>query len=87
MGAGWTNHDLIFAKVDGEPLYPDHFSREFVRRVARWGFPKLSLHGLRHTWATLALRAGVHPKVVQERLGHSNIAITMDIYSHVTAGL
>jgi integrase len=41
------------------------------------------VHGLRHSWATLALQAGVHPKVVQERLGHSNIAITMDVYSHV----
>jgi integrase len=42
---------------------------------------------VRHTWATLALSAGIHPKVVQERLGHSNIAVTMDIYSHVTAAL
>ena len=45
--------------------------------------PRIRLHDLRHTWATLALRAGVHPKVVQERLGHANISITMDIYSHV----
>jgi integrase len=41
------------------------------------------LHGLRHTWATIALEQGVHPRVVQERLGHSNIAITLQIYSHV----
>lgn len=45
--------------------------------------PRIRLHDLRHTWATLALRAGVHPKVVQERLGHANISITMDTYSHV----
>ena len=45
--------------------------------------PRIRLHDLRHTWATLALRAGVHPKVVQERLGHKNISITMDLYSHV----
>ena len=45
------------------------------------------MHGLRHTWATLALRAGVHPKVVQERLGHSSITVTLGIYSHVTDGL
>ena len=49
--------------------------------------PIISLHALRHTWATLALRAGVHPKVVQERLGHSTVAITLEIYSHVTEGL
>ena len=42
---------------------------------------------LRHTWATLALRASVHPKVVQERLGHSNIGVTLSIYSHVSAGM
>ena len=45
--------------------------------------PRLSVHGLRHTWATLALQAGVHPKIVQELLGHSTIAITLDIYSQV----
>jgi integrase len=51
--------------------------------VTRHGLPPLSVHGLRHSWATLALKAGVHPKVVQERLGHSTIGITLDVYSHV----
>lgn len=50
------------------------------------GLPKIRLHDLRHGWATMALAAGVHPKV-QERLGHANISITLDRYSHVTAGL
>jgi integrase len=45
------------------------------------------LHDLRHGWATLALQKGIHPKVVSERLGHSNINITLDTYSHVTGGL
>ena len=45
------------------------------------------MHDLRHTWATLALRAGVHPKVVQERFGHANIAITMATYSHVLSDM
>lgn len=85
MGAGWTDHDLVFCKVDGYPFQPERVSREFDRRVLRWGLPKLTLHGLRHTWATLALQAGVHPRVVQERLGHSTIGITLDTYSHVTA--
>ena len=87
MGEGWRDHDLVFSKVDGNPIHPERFSREFSRRVLRWGLPKLTLHGLRHTWATLALKAGVHPKVVQERLGHSNISITLNTYSHVTAGM
>lgn len=77
----------MFCKVDGEPLDPDRFSREFRRRIERYDLPKLSVHGLRHTWATLALEAGVHSKVVQERLGHSTIGITLDTDSHVTAGM
>ena len=75
------------SKVDGSPLHPERVSREFDRRVQRWELPKLTLHGLRHTWATLALQTGVHPRVVQERLGHSTIGITLDTYSHVTQGM
>src|SRR5205814_6978619 len=86
-GAGWRDHDLAFCKIDGASLHPERVSREFLRRIDRWDLPPLTLHGLRHTWATLALRAGVHPKVVQERLGHATIAITLGIYSHVTAGM
>ncbi len=82
IGAGWRDLGLAFAKVTGEPLHPDRFSREFDRRVERSGLPRIRLHDLRHTWATLALQAGVHPKVVQERLGHSAVGITLDVYSH-----
>jgi integrase len=62
-------------------------SASFVRRVSAYGLPRLTLHGLRHTWATLALEQGIHPRVVQERLGHSTIAITLGIYSHVAPTL
>jgi integrase len=55
--------------------------------VAASGVPRIRLHDVRHTYATLALKAGVHPKVVSERLGHSTIAITLDLYSHVTPGM
>lgn len=55
--------------------------------MQKWGLQRITLHGLRHTWATLALRAGVHPKVVQERLGHSTISVTLNIYSHVSVGM
>jgi integrase len=74
---------MVFTMPDGSPLHPDRVSRDFQRRCAQWGFPRLPLHGLRHTWATLAMRNGVHPRVVQERLGHSNIAVTLGTYSHV----
>ncbi len=87
IGAGWQDLDLVFCRVDGAPLHPERFSRSFTDRVRQLGLPKIRLHDLRHGWATLALAAGVHPKVVQERLGHANISITLDTYSHVTAGL
>ena len=63
------------------------FSREFTRRIERYDLPVIRLHDLRHTWATLALKAGIHPKVVQERLGHATINVTLDPYSHVTPGM
>lgn len=87
LAESYRDHDLVFAKVDGDPLHPEQFSREFDRRVVRWKLPKITVHGLRHTWATMALRAGVHPRVVQERLGHSTIAVTMQVYSHVSPTL
>jgi integrase len=87
LGPGYRDHDLIFPKVTGEPLHPERVSREFDRRVERSNLPHLTLHGLRRTYATVALAAGVHPKVVQERLGHSVIAVTLDLYSHTTPTL
>ena len=87
MGTGWTDLDLVFARIDGTPLHPERFTRQFTERVRQLGLPKIRLHDLRHGWATMALAAGVHPKVVHERLGHANISITLDTYSHVTAGL
>ena len=87
MGTGWTDRGLVFCRVDGHLLHPERFSRSFGDRVRKLGLPKIRLHDLRHGWATMALAAGVHPKVVQERLGHANIGITLDVYSHVTAGL
>lgn len=83
-GEAWVDLGLVFTYDDGRAMHPERFSREFTRRVERLGFPRIRLHDLRHTWATLALEAGVHPKVVSERLGHSNISITLDTYSHVS---
>jgi integrase len=65
-------------------LHPERFSRSFGDAVRRAGLPTIRLHDLRHGWATMALSAGVHPKVVQERLGHANIGVTLDTYSDVT---
>jgi integrase len=87
MGAGFADHGLVFCRPDGGPLHPERFSRTFSIEAMRAGLPPIRLHDLRHTWATLALSAGEHPKVVQERLGHANVSITLDVYSHVTEGL
>ena len=87
MGAGFTDHGLVFCRPDGGPLHPERFSRTFTEQARQAGLPPIRLHDLRHTWATLALSTGEHPKVVQERLGHAAIAITLDVYSHVTDGL
>lgn len=87
LGPAYNDQGFVFTRADGRPFDPNDFSREFDRRIKRLGLPRIRLHDLRHTWATLALQAGIHPKVVSERLGHSTIAITLDIYSHVTPTL
>jgi integrase len=74
---------LVFTDTDGQPLKPVDTSKRFTNLAKKAGFEGFTFHGLRHTWATLALASGVHPKVVQMILGHSSIAITLDIYSHV----
>jgi integrase len=79
--------DLVFVKADGRSMHPDIFSQLFDRTVARLDVPTISLHDLRHTHATLLLKAGVHVKVVSERLGHANIAFTMNVYQHVLPGM
>ena len=87
VGPDFKNRGLVFHQPDGEWLHPDAVSDMFLRRALSSGLPRITLHGLRHTWATLALEKGIHPRVVQERLGHSTIAITLGIYSHVSPTL
>jgi integrase len=82
MGDAYEDADLVFAREDGAPLHPDSFSDAFWRHAKAEKLPRIRFHDLRHTHATLALAAGVHPKVVSERLGHSSITITLDTYSH-----
>lgn len=79
--------DLVFVKTDDTSTHPDVFSQLFDRTVAKIGVPAISLHDLRHTHATLLLKAGVNVKVVSERLGHANVAFTMNVYQHVLPGM
>jgi integrase len=87
FGAGWRDHGLVFTRPGGEPLNPDAVLLAFKRRAARLGLPVIRFHDLRHGWATLALEAGEHPKVVAEQLGHASVKVTLDTYSHVTPGM
>jgi integrase len=87
FGPGYIDADLVFARADGSPLDPDVVSRSFERLARRVGLTPIRFHDLRHTHATLALAAGIHPKVVQERLGHSSVSITLDLYSHAVPAM
>jgi len=82
-GEAWQDHGLVFTREDGTPLRPAYVSRAFARLAASAGLPTLTLHGLRHSYATAGLAAGVPVKVMSERLGHANTAITSDLYQHV----
>jgi integrase len=86
-GRSWIDSGYVFTTPLGEPHHPEAFSKRFERRVTAWDLPPLTLHGLRHTWATLALEDHIHPRVVQERLGHASIAVTLGTYSHVNPTL
>jgi integrase len=77
---------LVCAQFDGRPILPNVLTSHFGRVARRLGL-QVHFHSLRHTHTTQLLVAGVHPKVAQERLGHSTVAITMEIYSHVTKEL
>jgi len=86
-GEAWTDTGIVFTREDGTAIHPCYATSVFSRLVRASGLPSITLHGLRHTHATVALKAGIHPKVVQERLGHASIRITLDLYSHVAPGI
>lgn len=80
---GYQDHDLVVCYDDGRPQDPRNLLRHYERIIKRSGLPYIRFHDLRHTHATMLLQLGEHPKVVSERLGHSRVGITMDVYSHV----
>jgi integrase len=83
-GETWQEQDLVFCTVTGGYILPNDISAKMLRAILqKAGLPRIRFHDLRHSAATLLLSMGVHPKVVQELLGHSQISMTMDIYSHV----
>jgi len=87
LGKSVTENDLLFCHPDGSPLLPGTISHAWDKAVRRAGLRVIRLHDARHTHASYMLKQGIHPKVVQERLGHSSIQVTLDTYSHVAPGI
>jgi integrase len=88
LGDRWHDDDLVFCSVVGTPLSRHNLgSRSFKPLLRRANLPNIRFHELRHTCATLLLSKNVHPKLVQELLGHASISTTLDTYSHVLCGM
>jgi integrase len=87
LGLLFKDDDLVFSTHEGKPLRPNTVSRAWTAMAAHAGLKVIRLHDARHTHASLMLKQGVHPKIVQERLGHASIQVTLDTYSHVAPGL
>lgn len=82
VGNKWQDSKRLFTTWDGQPMHPDTISKWLPDFLKRHDLPHITLHGLRHTSATLLIGQGVHAKTISTRLGHSNISTTMDIYGH-----
>ena len=82
-----SDNTFVVAQADGTPLQPDTLTQDWFRKLDDTSLPRIRFHDLRHAHATHMLSSGVHPKVASERLGHSKIGITLDLYSHVLPGM
>jgi integrase len=87
LAGGYEQQGLVFPGPLGQPLDPSAVTRAWEKLTRRAGFTGLRLHDLRHGHAAGLIKAGVHPRVVQDRLGHASAAFTMQVYGHVAAGL
>lgn len=87
LGKSLQDSDLVFCDLDGKPLLPDTITHAWIKLARRMGLGGIRLHDARHTHASLMLKQGISPKIVQERLGHASIQLTLDTYSHVMPGL
>jgi integrase len=83
FGSAYEDNQLVVPRPDGKPMDPRGMNEHFTECIKKSGMKKIRFHDLRHTHATIMLQLGEHPKVVSERLGHSNVNITLDTYSHV----
>ncbi len=87
LGIRLTDDTLICTTAAGEGIQPNSLTHEFADAIGETTLPRVRFHDLRHAHATHMLASGVHPKVASERLGHSKVGITLDLYSHVLPGM
>jgi integrase len=87
LGKQFGLDDLVFTSVEGKPVDPCVVSHTFARIAKQAGLGGIRFHDLRHTFASLMLLRGAKPKVISEALGHSSVAFTMDVYSHIIDGM
>ena len=87
LGAKFRDDDYVVRQKDGRPLRPDSMTQKWERFLERNNLPHIRLHDLRHSHATALIQAGVSPKVVQQRLGHADVSITLNTYTHVLPGM
>ena len=85
-GTAWNNEGWVWTDELGTPFAPDHMSHVYARFARAKGMPT-GMHSLRHSMASLMLAANVHPKVVSERLGHADVSLTLNTYSHAIPAL
>ena len=83
LGAAFYPGDYVFTFEDGRPPHPDTIRQRFDRLAAAAGLSRITFHDLRHSYATSALKAGLSPKVVSERIGHANVGFFLETYAHV----
>jgi integrase len=86
-GPSYPDHGKLFCYEDGRRLHPDTITRRFNRLVDRAGLRRITLHGVRHSYATVSVDAGINPKILSERIGHSDVGFTMRTYVQRSPGL
>jgi integrase len=87
LGVRLSDDDMVIAHADGSLIQPIYVSQHWARTIRKTKLAHLRFHDLRHAHATHLLASGIHPKVASERLGHSKVGITLDLYSHVIPGM
>jgi integrase len=87
LGVRQDEASFVYTREDGEAMQPRSLTHAWQEAIGATGLPRIRFHDLRHAHATHLLASGIHPKVASERLGHSRIGITIDLYSHVLPGM